>query len=252
MYLLGSSPIESASELEDAVDFDGEEYARGGGVRVSNQKSSGYVESRTPFRANNLDGVKLDNGVYVVLSYGYYPLWLYKGGKWYGNSEKYSVSTSKQQTQSRPSVGEIKMITTDALYKKAGTSNFGLGGFIFGAAIGGYAGYKIGRSKPQKKGFATEKRVGKSVGKGIKDTAEAAADAIKKRRGKKASKGGSMAKGGKTQGYKVFKSPKGWRRTQKDGGQATYTHTTDGRKIIIAEDHSGGLSYNVTWEIEKI
>ena len=58
-----------------------------------------------PFKANNLEGKTLSNGDYVVLSYGWYPLWYYSKSeaKWYGNATKYSVSTSKQSSQSRPS-----------------------------------------------------------------------------------------------------------------------------------------------------
>ena len=57
-----------------------------------------------PFKANNLEGKTLSNGDYAVLSYGWYPLWYYSKseGKWYGNSTKYSVSTTKQMSQSRP------------------------------------------------------------------------------------------------------------------------------------------------------
>jgi len=38
---------------------------------------------------------------------------------------------------------------------------FGLGGFILGGLAGGYIGYKIGRSRPQKTGFETEKKIAK-------------------------------------------------------------------------------------------
>jgi len=47
---------------------------------------------------------------------------------------------------------------------KAGEKK-GLGGFVAGSLIGGYAGYKIGRARPQKKGFSTEKSIAKKVAK---------------------------------------------------------------------------------------
>ena len=48
----------------------------------------------------------------------------------------------------------------------------------------------------------------------------------------------------------VFKSPKGWKRTQKDEGQSTYKNISDNRVIIISESHPD-KSFIVTWEIEK-
>lgn len=46
--------------------------------------------------------------------------------------------------------------------------NKGFGGFIIGAAVGGYVGYKIGRAKPKKTGFETEKKVAESAKKAAK------------------------------------------------------------------------------------
>jgi len=79
-------------------------YARGGAPKISNGESSSYTENMLPFKANNLEGKTLDNGDYVVLSYGYYPIWFYSAAthKWYGNKDKYSQSTAKQISQSRP------------------------------------------------------------------------------------------------------------------------------------------------------
>jgi hypothetical protein len=69
-----------------------------------------------PFTANNLDAKTLSNGDYVVLSYGYYPIWYYSkaDNQWYGNSTKYSVTTSKQMSQSRPTY-DAKMLTRNEL-----------------------------------------------------------------------------------------------------------------------------------------
>jgi len=59
----------------------------------------------------------------------------------------------------------------------------GLGGVLLGATVGGYAGYKIGRAKPQKKGFETEKKIAEKVSKKFKE---------KKKPAKSMAKGGSI------------------------------------------------------------
>ena len=41
------------------------------------------------------------------------------------------------------------------------------GGIAIGTAVGGYVGYKIGRARTQKKGFETEKKIGKKINKAL-------------------------------------------------------------------------------------
>ena len=99
-------------------------YSKGGstyegGGKVSNKESSQYARNKEPFNGSNLSGKIMPNKAYVVLSYGYYPLYVYKYNKWYENKEKYSVSTTKQQGQSRPTGSTIKK-TTKQLKKLAG------------------------------------------------------------------------------------------------------------------------------------
>ena len=49
---------------------------------------------------------------YVVYSYGrHFPIYLYLNGVWYENTDKYSVSTSKHQTQARPEASTVKVDT---------------------------------------------------------------------------------------------------------------------------------------------
>ena len=43
------------------------------------------------------------------------------------------------------------------------TNNYSVGGTILSGLVGAYIGYKIGRSKPQKKGFETEKKIGRKI-----------------------------------------------------------------------------------------
>jgi hypothetical protein len=105
------------SDISPAKKFDdGGEYAYGGSPRISNASSREYTENQLPFRANNLDGKVLDNGDYVVLSYGYYPIWYWSKTKekWYGNSTKYSITTSRHMSQSRP-VYDAEMLPRDKM-----------------------------------------------------------------------------------------------------------------------------------------
>jgi hypothetical protein len=68
------------------------------GIRTSNKNSSNFVSSRTEFKANNLSGEWINN-IYVVKSYGYYPIFIFSGGQWYENEDRYSHSTAVQMTQ---------------------------------------------------------------------------------------------------------------------------------------------------------
>ncbi len=78
--------------------------AKGGGTRISNSEASSYAENHQPFRGNNLEAKTLENGDYVVLSYGYYPIWYWnkKEDKWYQNKDKFSQTTARHITASRP------------------------------------------------------------------------------------------------------------------------------------------------------
>lgn len=90
-----------------------EGFSNGGGVRSSNKDSRALVQSRTPFNANNLSG-ELYGDTYVVKSYGYYPVFVYKNGTWYENSNKYSKSTAKQMGQARPT-SDTNLVSTEEL-----------------------------------------------------------------------------------------------------------------------------------------
>ena len=85
-------------------------------MRTANNTARDLVQSRVPFKGNNTDG-KYENGSYVVSSYNWYPIFVYKDGQWFENKDKYSVSTSKQTTQLRPFREDIIMVDTDTLRK---------------------------------------------------------------------------------------------------------------------------------------
>ena len=106
-----------AGSFQDGGTLGAGSFARGGVERIANTQAREYTENLIPFKGNNLEGKTLDNGDYVVLSYGYYPIWWYckKQGKWYGNSTKYSVTTSKQMSQSRPTYDATMLSKNDLL-----------------------------------------------------------------------------------------------------------------------------------------
>ena len=99
--------------------------------RIANKNAREYVKLLVPFQGSNMfgeldhveewEGVRLnDDGTlsdltpYVVYSYGrHFPMFISINGHWYENSDKYSVSTSKQQSQARPTMKTIKLNTDD-------------------------------------------------------------------------------------------------------------------------------------------
>ena len=76
------------------------------GKKTANYQSGDYTKAQLPFQGSNLEGrwTKDRNGVkyYVVKSYGWYPVYIYKEGKWYENFDRYSSSTGKQMNKARP------------------------------------------------------------------------------------------------------------------------------------------------------
>jgi hypothetical protein len=82
-------------------------------TKTSNSKSKQYVVSRIPFRGSNMFG-KGDDKLYIVYSYGnHFPLHVWNGKEWYSNCEKYSVTTSRHFSQTKPV--ETILVTTNEL-----------------------------------------------------------------------------------------------------------------------------------------
>ena len=79
---------------------------------TSNKNAYSQVMAKEKFTASNMfaewitcwnDDVR--NELYVVYSYGrHFPMWIWDKnvGQWIGNKEKYSRSTSRQQSQTKP------------------------------------------------------------------------------------------------------------------------------------------------------
>jgi len=86
-------------------------------MKVSNKNAREYVERKQEFKGNNTFAEYIGND-YVVYSYGrHFPIYTFKNGKWYANSDKYSVSTSKHQTQLCPNEHIFRFCNTELMKK---------------------------------------------------------------------------------------------------------------------------------------
>ena len=79
-------------------------------MKTSNRKSREFVQDRKEFKASYLSA-RNEGHVYVVYSYGWYPLLVYHyaSDRWFENSEKYSSSTSRQLSQCHPKVETLRV-----------------------------------------------------------------------------------------------------------------------------------------------
>jgi len=77
-------------------------------MKTSNKKAIESIKALEPFKASNMFGEWFNCGVgknYVVYSYGYhFPMYVWDSVAcmWIGNKDKCSLSTSRQQSQTRP------------------------------------------------------------------------------------------------------------------------------------------------------
>lgn len=85
-------------------------------MKIANKNAREYVQKQHPFEGSNLfaelfcsnpkDAIEGQSG-YVVYSYGkHFPIYisLHLGGHdvWFANKDKYSISTTRHQSQARP------------------------------------------------------------------------------------------------------------------------------------------------------
>ena len=87
--------------------------------KIRNNLMSEYTTEKQVFRniTNTVFTTEVDD-LYVVYSYGtHFPIYVYDHGVelWFGNVDKYSPTTSKHQTMSRPDAEEIHMLSTEEL-----------------------------------------------------------------------------------------------------------------------------------------
>jgi hypothetical protein len=76
------------------------------GRTISNTQAWMYTKAQMPFKGSNLSSYWKNDSkgvpVYVVLSYGWYPIFVYKKGIWYQIVDSYSSSTGRQISNSNP------------------------------------------------------------------------------------------------------------------------------------------------------
>lgn len=85
--------------------------------RVNNYEAKQYVNRLQEFRGSHLFACN-EGDLYVVYSYGnHWPLYAYDraGSQWYGNRNKYSSSTSRHATRTRPSSKDIRWLNVDEM-----------------------------------------------------------------------------------------------------------------------------------------
>lgn len=74
--------------------------------KTTNTNSRQFVKSKIPFQGSNLRGEwRTDNRnvpYYVVISYNWYPVFLFKENKWYEVADSFSSSTGKQMNKANP------------------------------------------------------------------------------------------------------------------------------------------------------
>jgi hypothetical protein len=74
--------------------------------KTPNNGAYEYTAAKIPFKGSNLEGYWDVNGknewYYVVVSYGWYPLFLFINNMWYKVMDRYSSSTAKQISHSNP------------------------------------------------------------------------------------------------------------------------------------------------------
>lgn len=103
LYLLNYRPDGDYSNLTKDNFVDPRQMK---GKWTPNTKADLYTRAQLPFRGSNLEGYwdEDNKGVpyYVVKSYGWYPIYIFKNNKWYEVIEKYSSSTSRQISNANP------------------------------------------------------------------------------------------------------------------------------------------------------
>jgi len=85
-------------------------------AKIANKDARTYVDNRAEFTGSHTMA-RWQGPVYVVYSYGtHFPMYVYDSlmHVWFGNYDKYSVSTSKHQSQLRPS-GDVIYRNTEFL-----------------------------------------------------------------------------------------------------------------------------------------
>lgn len=103
LYLLNYRPDGDYSSLTKENFIDPRDMK---GKWTPNTKADLYTKAQLPFKGSNLEGYWTEDnkGVkyYVVKSYGWYPIYIFKDNKWYEVVERYSSSTGRQMSNANP------------------------------------------------------------------------------------------------------------------------------------------------------
>jgi len=95
--------------------------------RVANKDIDTYIDKLEIVEGSNIftensgklpDHPETDDNLYIVYSYGWhFPMYMYcrQADLWYGNSDKYSRSTGKHQSQARPTRNVDQWLTTNEM-----------------------------------------------------------------------------------------------------------------------------------------
>ena len=87
--------------------------------RVANRDARRYVADKVLFNGSNLYSIyRRNDKLYIVYSYGaHFPIYIYdfELGKWFYNTDKYSPSTSKHQSQANPLAPNPIYMDTDGM-----------------------------------------------------------------------------------------------------------------------------------------
>jgi hypothetical protein len=88
-------------------------------VKIANKNGRGFVKGCWAFEGSHVYGRWESRACYVVYSYGqHFPMYAKIRGAWYANKDKYSVSTSRHQSQYRPEEIIVDELSTEALKAK--------------------------------------------------------------------------------------------------------------------------------------
>lgn len=76
------------------------------GKTTPNTKADLYTKAQLPFKGSNMRGYWSKDAkrvpYYVVESYGWYPIYIFKNNRWYEITERYSSSTGRQMRNANP------------------------------------------------------------------------------------------------------------------------------------------------------
>ena len=71
-------------------------------MKIANRNASQYVQNKEVFRGSNMYA-EYEGKMYIVYSYGdHFPMYVFHRGRWYRNTDKYSVTTSIHQSHAMP------------------------------------------------------------------------------------------------------------------------------------------------------